>query len=265
MIKFIACDMDGTLLDSNKQMPPDFEEVLDALREKGIIFAISSGRQYDSLNRQFEHIRNKLYIIAENGAAVYDYEGNQLICDPLDGESCVEIISRLINEEDLFLVVCGERSAYGEENNEEILEHVLPYYIKYECVEDVKAAALKDNIFKIAVFDKQGSQKHCYPLLKDYYDIHNVVVSGSDWLDVMKKGVTKGSAIRTLQEKLGIRREECMAFGDFMNDYDMMLECGESYAMENAHPDLKAACKHIAPSNDDNGVMRVIKREILGE
>ena len=54
-----------------------------------------------------------------------------------------------------------------------------------------------------------------------------------------------------------------MAFGDFMNDYDMMKECAESYAMENAHPELKRICKHIAPSNDDNGVMRVIRREIL--
>ena len=263
MIKFIACDMDGTLLNSKKEMPPDFEEVLDALREKGIIFAISSGRQYDSLNKQFEHVRDKIYIIAENGAVVYDNHGEKLVCDPLDTESCIEIISHLIDEPDLFLVVCGEKSAYGEENNEEILHHVLPYYIKYKCVEDVKKAAQGDNIFKIAVFDKQGSEKHCYPLLRDYYDSHNVLVSGSDWLDVMKKGVTKGSAIRTLQKKLGIKYEECMAFGDFMNDYDMMKECGESYAMENAHPDLKAACKHIAPSNDDNGVMQVIRRKIL--
>ncbi len=263
MIKFIACDMDGTLLDSNKQLPPDFLEVLEALEKKGVIFAISSGRQYDSLNKQFEYIRDKIYIIAENGAVVYDDKGNKLVCDPLDDESCVKIIGTLINEPDLFLVVCGEKSAYGEENNEEILHHVLPYYIKYKCVEDVAAAACEDNIFKIAVFDKQGSEQHCYPLLRDYYDSHNVLVSGCDWLDVMKKGVTKGSAIRTLQEKLGIKYEECMAFGDFMNDYDMMKECGESYAMENAHPDLKRVCKYIAPSNDDNGVMKVIRREIL--
>lgn len=85
-----------------------------------------------------------------------------------------------------------------------------------------------------------------------------MLVSGDDWLDVMKKGVTKGTAIKQLQKKLGISREECMAFGDFMNDYDMMKECEESYAMENAHPGLKAICKHIAPSNDDNGVMRTI-------
>jgi len=265
MIKFIACDMDGTLLDSKKQLPEDFEEVLDALMEKDVIFAIASGRQYDSINRQFAAIRDKLWIIAENGAVVYDNKGNKLVCDSLDSESCVAIISRLIDEENLYVVVCGEESAYGEAKNEPILENVLPYYTKYKSVDDAKEAVKADHIFKIAVFDAQGSQEHCYPLLSDYYDSHNVLVSGTNWLDVMKKSVTKGSAIRAVQEKLGIKFEECMAFGDYMNDYDMMKECGESYAMENAVPELKKVCRHIAPSNDENGVMRVIRREILGE
>jgi hypothetical protein len=258
MIKFIACDMDGTLLDSKKELPKNFEYVLEELKKKGVIFSISSGRQYDSLDKQFENIRDKIYIIAENGAVVYDDKGQKLLSDPLDKESCVEIIEKVIDEPDLFVVVCGEKSAYGEERNEEILEHVLPYYIKYEAVDSAAKAAVNDNIYKIAIFDKQGSEKHCYPLLKDYYDSHNVFVSGDVWLDVMRKGVTKGSAIRRVQEKLGISRAECMAFGDFMNDYDMMKECEESYAMENAHPELKAICKHIAPSNDDDGVMKSI-------
>jgi Cof subfamily protein (haloacid dehalogenase superfamily) len=258
MIKFIACDMDGTLLDSKKELPKNFEYVLEELKKKGVIFSISSGRQYDSLDKQFERIRDKIYIIAENGAVVYDDKGQKLLSDPLDKESSVEIIEKVIDEPDLFVVVCGEKSAYGEERNEEILEHVLPYYIKYEAVDSAAKAAVNDNIYKIAIFDKQGSEKHCYPLLKDYYDSHNVFVSGDVWLDVMRKGVTKGSAIRRVQEKLGISRAECMAFGDFMNDYDMMKECEESYAMENAHPELKAICKHIAPSNDDDGVMKSI-------
>lgn len=259
MIKFIACDMDGTLLDSKKQMPPDFNDVLEELQKRGVIFAISSGRQYDSLGKQFESVRDKIYIIAENGAVVYDNKGQKLLMDPLDKDSCEEIIEKIIDEPDLFVVVCGEKSAYGEERNECILQHVLPYYIKYKAVDNAAKASRNDNIFKIAVFDKQGSEKHCYPLLSDYYKTHNVLVSGNDWLDVMKKGVTKGSAIRSLQKKLGISKEECMAFGDYMNDYDMMMECGESYAMENAHPDLKAVCRHIAPSNDDNGVMRTVR------
>ena len=66
-----------------------------------------------------------------------------------------------------------------------------------------------------------------------------------------------------IQQKLGISPEECMAFGDYLNDCELLQAVGESYAMENAHPALKKLARYIAPGNDDNGVMRVV-RERLG-
>jgi len=258
MIKFIACDMDGTLLDENKQLPANFEYVLTELKKRGVIFAISSGRQYDSIDKMFESVRDKMYIIAENGACVYDDAGRCIVSEPLDKDGCAEIIGRVIDDPDMFVVVCGRKSAYGEAKNGPVLQYIVPYYIKYETVENAAEHSRTDDIYKIAVYDNLGSEQHCYPLLSDYYDSYNVLVSGDNWLDVMRADVTKGTAIRRVQEKLGIDRSECMAFGDFMNDYDMMKECEESYAMENAHPDLKAVCRHIAPPNYENGVMRVI-------
>ena len=90
-----------------------------------------------------------------------------------------------------------------------------------------------------------------------------VILSGEHWVDVMKPGVNKGCAMRGIQQKLGISAAECMAFGDYLNDCELLQAVGESYAMENAHPALKALARHIAPSNDENGVMRVV-RERLG-
>lgn len=261
MIKFIACDMDGTLLNSNKEFPKRFEYVLEELDKRGVKFAISSGRQYYSLCEQLKNVRDKIYIIAENGAMVYDDKGSQLICESVDTKSCVDIIKLIKSDKDLYPVVCGVKSAYGEARNEPVLHEILPYYLAYETVDDLCKAAENDEVLKLAIYDNLGSEAHCYKLLSDYYDSHIVAVSGSNWLDVMKKGVTKGSAIDKLREIYGWEKDECMAFGDFMNDYDMMLSCGESYAMENAHPDLKRICKYIAPSNDDDGVMKVICRE----
>ena len=82
-------------------------------------------------------------------------------------------------------------------------------------------------------------------------------------MDVMNSGVNKGAALRTIQEKLGISREETMSFGDYLNDYELLLEAKESYAMANAHDKLKEIAAHIAPSNREQGVMRVIRRELL--
>lgn len=261
MVKFIACDMDGTLLNSKKELPESFGYMLDELCARGVTFAVSSGRQYYSLCEQLKDFRDRIFIIAENGAMVYDDKGNELVCDPVDGKSCVEIIRIARSDPDLYPVVCGVKSAYGVRENAPVLKHILPYYLAYKTVDDLEAAALSDDILKIALYDTLGSERHCYRLLKDYYDTHIVAVSGSDWLDFMKKGVTKGSAIRKLREIYGWKRGECMAFGDFLNDCDMMRECSESYAMENAHPGLKKICRYVARDNDSEGVFKAVCRE----
>jgi hydroxymethylpyrimidine pyrophosphatase-like HAD family hydrolase len=75
----------------------------------------------------------------------------------------------------------------------------------------------------------------------------------------MKPGVNKGRAMRMLQEIKGVSPDACMAFGDYLNDLEMLQSVTESYAMENALDEIKRVSKHIAPPNDENGVMRVVK------
>ena len=101
---------------------------------------------------------------------------------------------------------------------------------------------------------------HLLPVLqKRLGGDHSVILSGANWVDVMKPGVNKGRAMRMLQEIKGVSPDECMAFGDYLNDWELLQSVTESYAMENALPELKAIAKHIAPPNDDRGVMRVVK------
>ena len=79
----------------------------------------------------------------------------------------------------------------------------------------------------------------------------------------MKPGVHKGSAMKALMELFSITREECMAFGDYLNDTELLESVTHSYAMENAHPQLKAIARYIAPTNDENGVIAVIRENVL--
>ena len=87
-----------------------------------------------------------------------------------------------------------------------------------------------------------------------------VSLSGHEWVDIMNLTVNKGEAIRLIQKKYDISYEETMAFGDYLNDYEMMKSCYYSYAMKNAHEDLKEICRFEAPSNDENGVIKTIKK-----
>ena len=102
------------------------------------------------------------------------------------------------------------------------------------------------------------------PVLKERLgDRLAVILSGANWVDVMKPGVNKGAALDALYARLHITKDEAMAFGDYLNDYELLKNVTHSYAMANAHPQLKAIAAHIAPSNDEDGVMRVIKETVL--
>ena len=264
MIKFIASDLDGTLLNEKKELPHDFDEVIDRLNEMGIQFAISSGRQYDAILQQFGQYKDKITIIAENGSSVYE-KGKRILCSVMDRADAVQILRDALNEPGLYPIACGVNGAFGAPENETQIQNVLMYYPNYRTVDDVLAESQRSDLLKIAIVDDELSEKHCLSIMKKYCDTHNVVVSGDHWLDVMKKGVTKGSAIEYVQKLHSYSPDECMAFGDFMNDAEMMQVCYHSYAMENAYPALKELCRFEAPSNEDEGVTKTIKKVIFGE
>ena len=105
-----------------------------------------------------------------------------------------------------------------------------------------------------------GSLHNCAVLQKRLGGDHSVILSGANWVDVMKPGVNKGRAMRMLQAIKGVSPDESMAFGDYLNDWELLQSVTESYAMENALEELKKIARHIAPPNDEDGVMRVVKQ-----
>ena len=92
-----------------------------------------------------------------------------------------------------------------------------------------------------------------------------VDIAASHWsnLEIIQPGVNKGTGLARLAAHYGIEREEVMAFGDHWNDAEMLEWAGESFAMENAIPEIRARAKHIAPSNAEDGVARTIEEFLL--
>ncbi|MGL5965419.1 MAG: HAD family hydrolase, partial [Fusobacteriaceae bacterium] len=101
-----------------------------------------------------------------------------------------------------------------------------------------------------------------YPYFSEDSDRLQVVVSGKHWMDFMHTDSNKGEAIKKVLEILNIDKDETVAFGDYLNDLEMMKVVGHSYAMENAHDEIKKIAKYITLSNNNSGVIHSI-REIL--
>ena len=259
MIKLIATDMDGTLLNTNNEINPEFYEVFKEIREKGIIFAAASGRQYYNLLKRFEDIKDHMMFIAENGTFVV-YKGEELLVNSLDkiwAKKLIEIGRTISNA---YVIVCGKKSAYIEKTDSRFIEETEKYYERYEVVGDL--TKIEDDILKVTICDFSGAEVNSIKYYEEYRQALQVTVSGKIWLDITAKGVNKGVAINKIQELLNIKYEETMVFGDYLNDLEMMGSAYYSYAMENAHEDLKKVSRFIAKSNDENGVVLAIKEAI---
>src|SRR5699024_4824909 len=106
-------------------------------------------------------------------------------------------------------------------------------------------------------YDVTHSDLHSFPTRRSS-DLHNVAISGKEWLDIMPAGANKGAALHHMADTLGIDIAATAAFGDYLNDYELLQEAGTAVAMDNAHPQLKAVADIIAPSNLDHGVITVL-------
>ncbi|EAR53359.1 hypothetical protein SKA34_14040 [Photobacterium sp. SKA34] len=260
-IKFIATDMDGTLLCDNKQLPSDFYDVFQQLQQKNILFSAASGRQYQSLVDTFESVKDEMVFIAENGTLVM-YKGKEIYSSTIPTDEIHTILKSVQQVPDCDIVLCGKNSAYTEATSERALNEIRKYYHNLKLVDDL--FSVDDEFIKIAVLNFNGTEEHIYPVLAPVFgETHQVVVSAKIWLDLMHKTASKGAAIKHLQKEFGFTFEESMSFGDFFNDVEMLKETYHSYAMENAHPEIKKLARFEAPSNNEQGVMMVIKKTIL--
>ena len=269
-LRLAAVDMDGTLLDDDKNFPPGMDELLDQMDARGVTFAPASGRQVWTLIDMFPG-RPGMTVIGENGGIVMR-DGVEVSSHPVDTPTVREVI-RLVREAtsgpdgiDGGLVMCGKQFAYVERTDEGFVEGVMPYYHRTKRVEDqnaiidaIEAGQIDDAIVKLAVYVIGPVEPLAQATLANFADTHQYAISGANWADLQVQGVDKGSAVRDLQRFLGVERAQTAVFGDAGNDLSMMSEGDLSFAMANASQDVIEAARFVAPSNNEAGVIQVLR------
>ncbi len=256
MIKLIVSDMDGTLLNSEKKLPYDIEEVMNKCIEHNIIFGIATGRQLRNVELYFESYLDSMLLIAENGT-IANYQNQSFYLSKLNSSRVPELIKKARTLKKCGVVYCTADKAYIENDDFKLVEECRKYYSSLEIVEDL--LKIEKDCLKIAICDLAGAEMNSYCLFKQYSNEFQITVSADIWLDITNKNENKGNTLVKFQEQYNITKEETMVFGDYLNDVTLMSLAQSSYAMENAHPDLKKLANFIAPSNEENGVTVVIQ------
>lgn len=263
MIKLIATDMDGTLLNDNGNINEKIFNLIYNLSEKNIKFAAASGRFYSQLSKNFEKVNTNMIFIAHNGALIkYNNKGKILYSNSIHKKEIEHVINLAPQlGEEMFLA--GENEAYIVNPTEKMLKEFSNVHVPIVILKSFNE--IKRPIYKITYYMSQGVNLDILEHLeKNLYDTLEFVVSGNKWIDIMNKGVSKGNAIKILQKKFTIDQNNTMVFGDYYNDITMFKAAHYSYAMKNAPDDVKKHANFIAGSNNEDGVYNVINESVSG-
>lgn len=262
-VKLVVTDMDGTLLNSNHEVSSKFFMLFKELKKNNIHFIAASGRQYYSIVDKLDAIKDDITIIAENGAFAMQGE-NELFTSGLSLGNVLKTIQLLRTVKNTHIVLCGKKAAYIETKDEKFVSMFQQYYAKYKIVDDLTKLT-DDTFFKIAAYHFDSSETYILPYVKQLENEMQVIISGQNWLDISHNNANKGFALNMLQKKLNISEEETMVFGDYNNDLKMLELANFSYAMENAHPNVKKIANYQTKSNDKQGVEYILEKVIIAK
>ncbi|MDC7228310.1 MAG: Cof-type HAD-IIB family hydrolase [Spirochaetales bacterium] len=269
-LKLIACDMDGTLLDSNKKIPKANIEAVRKLKEQGVYFVIATGRHDSMIKSYLDDLQIEMPVISCNGALVREPFHNKMFSStPITKDQMLTIVEicreygadyHIYAHETIFGEHATNKMKYYLDKNDSLPEREK---VKLLISEDYKDFILgtEEEFYKILVLTQIPE------VLKkvddEIYSKTGIKSAQSDFnlTDVMQKGITKAGALKELSEKLGVEQEETAAIGDQSNDLDMIKWAGTGVAMANAIPAVKEAAQIVTDkSNGEGGVAEAIEK-----
>ena len=255
MIKLIASDVDGTLVkDGEGKLDKKIVEAIRAIHAKGIHFAVASGRQWFSIENVFEDVKEKIFYISDNGAYI-GINGRTLFISKMEDAVARDLIIDIRKNKNLLAVVADASSYYVEEENLALIDWIRSGYRgRVELVKDL--AEVKD-IIKISAYCDNIYGK-ADDIIEKYSDKLLVNYAGTMWLDCTAKGVSKGVALKKLQEAFDIKENETLVFGDQANDVEMFKTAYYSFAVKNAAAVAKQVAKFEADSVENLGVLKIL-------
>ena len=258
MIRLIASDIDGTLVpDGRHSLPEEFFTLVRRLAGQGIAFAAASGREINSMRRVFAPVADEIYFISSNGALVTGPEG-VISTKVMDPEKTRELIADMHKLPDCCPYFTTEDDNYTDAKNEKFIDWMVNgYLIDLNVVDDLLAEP--HTFIKGALHHPQVGVVAA-ELIEKWKHTFYATPAGDMWVDFMDPSVGKGAALAELQQRLGVRPEETMAFGDHANDCGMFDAAYYSYAVANASPEALAAARFRTRSNVEGGVAEVLRR-----
>jgi len=268
-IRLIALDVDGTLLDDRKELPPANRETLREAASRGVRVAIASGRMTPTI----EPIERMLEI----DCAIIAYNGGKVVSTRAEGRRCLqhlplpaefaEMLIRFSQERDYLLNFYLDDALYADDSPRRAefmaiysgrtgARYRLTDHRRFVGVAPTKVILLAEPSERDRLFDEFTAK---------YGQQVNITKSDPEYLEFMARGVDKGTALPVLAAHYGLRPEEVMAVGDADNDLLLLTEAGLGVAVANARDRVKAVAHRVTRrTNNEGAVAEAVERWVLG-
>ena len=255
-IKLIATDLDGTLLNNNKEITEYNINILkELIKNHNVQLILSSGRPYEGIKSYNKILENNNYSIIFNGASIVDANG-QVIYKQTVEENDAKTIIKLSEKYDVCVHVYDNGKYIISKEDFPIKsyvqkEHTIDTIIGLENIETYK-------FDKMLILGKRDILNKFYKEILENTDVHSSF-SGDLFLEITSKIGNKGKSLEWICNNKGISSNNIIAFGDNFNDIEMIEYAGIGVAMANAEEEVKKKADYITLSNNENGVGYFLK------
>ncbi|MUK70390.1 Cof-type HAD-IIB family hydrolase [Aliivibrio fischeri] len=264
MITIVASDLDGTLLTPEHKVADFTKKTLNKLHQQNLTFIFATGRHHIDVGNIRSDVGIPAYMITSNGARVHDADDNLIYSKNVPEELVPQVIDLLKNDDQLTIHMYSDTQ----------------WFIN---AEDEKLKEFHDNGFTYTVFDVNNPPvndiakvfvtmpEHEYLVqyeeqLKAQFGDQLMVAFSTPWcLEIMASEVSKGAALEAVAKLLGKTLENCIAFGDGMNDYEMLSMAGKGIVMGTSHEKVKKALPNneVIGSSADEAVAHYLENLLL--
>ena len=265
--KLIALDIDGTLLNSNKELTPHTRYALIEAQRQGKRIIIASGRHpvgVVPLANDLMLGRYGGFIMAFGGGKIIDCTTGKTVVSKLFPKEYLPDIVGVLKDSNITVMVHDERKIFAN-NRVNDYTYVERDILKMDMIAvDDFISAVNFDINKILLAGEPDELDKYQEILSKRYDgLLDVYKSAPYFHEIMPFGVSKGSMLPLLLEKLGVNKDELIAFGDNYNDMTMIGYAGFGVAMSNGEEEVKKIANYVCESNDDDGIAKTLEKFVL--
>lgn len=271
-IKLVVCDLDGTLLNSRKEISPRSIAAVQAARKKGIEVTFCTGRIHTMLQVYSRAIGLEQPLAAANGAVITNGKTGQIYSARPVEHTAAEAVFQYCLENNLDCSVLAREGGIFTQESGRIQR--FEQYNRFAAREGLPLMPIIHAgrgftlppacaIYKLLISGLGAAQTAAAEKFLTRFPALGYTSSDTGLLDISAAGVSKGGGVRKLCALFGVTAAQVCVFGDYYNDISMLEEAGLPVAMAGAPEDVKKKALLVAPSNDEDGVAAVLEQYIL--